>query len=128
MVLGVRGLEIFGLGPRVAVKPKLTTRNVSGNHFAPPGDLPHLQRKPLYDGASMEPSEDRRGGQIRCRPTMMPSGSAAGLSPGNLQLVPIDSSTGFNSGDEVEADLDVQWSGGVAKTRHPLCLRGRSIR
>ena len=32
-----------------------------------------------------------------------------------MQLVPIDSSTGFNTGDEVESDLDVEWSGGVAK-------------
>ena len=41
--------------------------------------------------------------------------TAAGLPAKNLQLVNIDNSTGFSTGDEVEADLDVEWSGGVAK-------------
>ena len=35
----------------------------------------------------------------------------------------MDGTTGFSSGDEVEADLDVEWSGGVAKNATILiCL------
>ena len=37
--------------------------------------------------------------------------TAAGLPAKNLQLIAVNG-TGFSAGDEVEADLDVEWSGG----------------
>jgi subtilase family serine protease len=124
MVLGVRGLENFRPRPRarVAVKPNFTS-HVSGNHFVTPGDFATIYNvKPLYD-AGLDGTGVKIAvvGQTQIDPADNDAfRSAAGLSPGNLQLVPIDSSTGFNSGDEVEADLDVQWSGGVAKNANIL--------
>jgi subtilase family serine protease len=124
VVLGVRGFENFRPRPRarVAVKPNFTS-HVSGNHFVTPGDFATIYNvKPLYD-AGLDGTGVRIAVAGQTQIDLADNDafrSAAGLSPGNLQLVPIDSSTGFNSGDEVEADLDLQWSGGVAKNANIL--------
>jgi subtilase family serine protease len=124
VVLGVRGFENFRPRPRarVAVKPNFTS-HVSGNHFVTPGDFATIYNvKPLYDaGLDGTGVKIAVAGQTQIDPADNDAfRSAAGLPAGNLQLVPIDSSTGFNTGDEVEADLDVQWSGGVAKNANIL--------
>jgi subtilase family serine protease len=119
MVLGFRGLENFRPRPRarVAVRPNFTS-HVSGNHFVAPGDFATIYNvQPLYtagfDGTGVKIAVV---GQTQIHTADIDAfRSAAGLPATNLQLVPIDSSTGFSSGDEVESDLDVEWSGGVAK-------------
>ena len=118
VVAGVRGLDSFRPRPRaIPVKPNFTS-HVSGNHFLSPADFATIYNlKPLWD-AGLDGTGETIAvvGQTQIRPRDVDAfRSAAGLSPTNLQLVSVDDPTGFSTGDEVEADLDVEWSGGVAK-------------
>jgi subtilase family serine protease len=117
VVLGLRGLDDFRPKPRAhTVKPNFTS-HVSGNHFVSPADFATIYNlKPLYD-AGLDGSGEKIAvvGQTQIHTTDIDAfRSAAGLSTKNLQLVAVNG-TGFSPADEVEADLDVEWSGGVAK-------------
>lgn len=117
MVLGVRGLETFRPQPRARVARPNFTSHVSGIHFVSPGDFATIYNlKPLYDNGLDGTGEAIAVvGQTQIHPADVDAfRTAAGLSPKNLQLVAVNG-TGFSSGDEVEADLDVQWSGAVAR-------------
>ena len=99
------------------MKPNFTS-HVSGNHFLAPADFATIYNlKPLWDAGLDGTGESIAVvGQTQILTSDVDEfRSAAGLSPTNLQLVSVDDSTGFSTGDEVEADLDVEWSGGVAK-------------
>ncbi len=118
MVRDFRGLDNIRPQPRAhAVKPNFTS-HISGNHFLTPGDFATIYNlNPLYsagfDGTGQKIAVV---GQTQIHTADIDAfRTAAGLPAKNLQLVDIDNSTGFSSGDEVEADLDVEWSGGVAK-------------
>ena len=118
MVMDVRGLDNFRPKPRAhAVKPHFTSHQ-TGNHFVSPGDFATIYNlNPLY-AAGLDGTGEKIAvvGQTQINVSDIDAfRSAAGLPATNLQLVSIDGSTGFSSGDEVEADLDVEWSGGVAK-------------
>jgi subtilase family serine protease len=118
-VLGFRGFDSFRPKPRarVVARPDFTS-HVSGNHYLAPGDF-----ATIYDVASLYAAGfDGTGqkiavvGQTQINTADIDAfRSAAGLPATDLQLVSVDGSTGFSSGDEVEADLDVEWSGGVAR-------------
>ncbi len=117
MVLGFRGLDNIRPLPRAhAVKPNFTS-HISGNHFVTPGDFATIYNLgPLYsagfDGTGQKIAVV---GQTQIHPADIDAfRTAAGLPARNLQLVNVDG-TGFSNGDEVEADLDVEWAGGVAK-------------
>ncbi len=118
IVLGVRGLDNFRPKPRAHVAKPNFTSHVSGNHFIAPGDFATIYNlKPLY-AAGLDGTGQKVAvvGQTQINVSDIDAfRSAAGLPATNLQLVSIDGSTGFSSGDEVEADLDVEWSGGVAR-------------
>jgi subtilase family serine protease len=118
MVLGVRGLDNFRPRPRARVAKPNFTSHVSGNHFLSPADFATIYNvKPLYT-AGLDGTGEKIAvvGQTEFDVSDIDAfRSAAGLPPTNLQLVSVDGTTGFSSGDEVEADLDVEWSGGVAK-------------
>ena len=119
VVLNFRGFDSFRPRPRAhAVKPNFTS-HVTGNHFVAPGDFAIIYNlKPLYDsGLDGTGQTIAVVGQTQIHTADIDAfRSAAGLSPANLQQVLVTGGgTGVNSGDEVEADLDVEWSGGVAK-------------
>ena len=117
MVLGVRGLDTFRPLPRARVARPNFTSHVSGSHFVSPGDFATIYNlKPLYDNGLDGTGEAIAVvGQTQIHTADIDAfRTAAGLSPKNLQLVAVNG-TGFSSGDEVEADLDVEWSGAVAK-------------
>ncbi len=118
MVLGVRGLDNFRPRPRARIaKPRFTSHQ-TGNHFVSPGDFATIYNlTPLY-AAGLDGTGETIAvvGQTQIDVSDVNAFRAAGgLPPTNLQLVSVDNTTGFSSGDEVEADLDVEWSGGVAK-------------
>ena len=117
-VLGVRGLDNFRPRPRARVAKPNFTSHVSGNHFLSPADFATIYNvKPLY-AAGLDGTGEKIAvvGQTEIDVSDIDAfRSAAGLPPTNLQLVSVDGTTGFSTGDEVEADLDVEWSGGVAK-------------
>jgi subtilase family serine protease len=119
MVLSFRGFDSFRPRPRVHPVRSNFTSHVSGNHFVAPGDFTIIYNlKPLYD-SGLDGTGEKIAvvGQTEIHPADITAfRSAAGLPPANLQLVPVTGGgTGFTNADEVEADLDVEWSGGVAK-------------
>ena len=118
MVLGVRGLDNFRPRPRARIAKPNFTSHQTGNHFLSPGDFATIYNvKPLWD-AGLDGTGETIAvvGQTQIDVSDVDAfRAAAGLPPTNLQLVSVDNTTGFSSGDEVEADLDVEWSGGVAK-------------
>ena len=118
MVLSVRGLDNFRPRPRARLAKPNFTSHQTGNHFLSPGDFATIYNvKPLWD-AGLDGTGQKIAvvGQTQINVSDVDAfRAAAGLPPTNLQLVSVDNTTGFSSGDEVEADLDVEWSGGVAK-------------
>jgi|KBSSwiStaDraftv2_1062776.scaffolds.fasta_scaffold02226_1 subtilase family serine protease len=117
-VLGVRGLDNFVPKPRVRPLPKLTS-NLTGNHFLIPGDFAVIYNLPAaFTGAGQ---------------SIAVVGQTT-ISTGDLDTfrtnsgLPLTSASNFQqttatgtgtamqcSGDETEADLDLEWSEGVAK-------------
>ena len=125
VVAGVGGLSGFRPKPRAAVKrldPQFTSQ-FSGNHFLAPGDWATIYNvTPIYTagytgtgmhvgiaGQTYFPQEDIDDFR-----------AAAGLSATKLNMVCISTAdctdvAGESVGDIGEADLDVEWSGGIAQ-------------
>ncbi len=121
MVQGFRGFENFRPQPRVhAVKPNFTSHQ-TGNHFIAPGDFATIYNVPAaLDGTgqtiAVVGQTDINFSDVDAFRT------AAGLparttgASANFQKILITGGgSGFNDGDEVEANLDVEWSNAVAK-------------
>jgi subtilase family serine protease len=117
-VLAIGHLHDFAPKPRAKARPHLTSY-VSGNHFVTPGDFATIYDvAPLYSAGS-----DGTGqkiaivGQSSVNPTDLSNfRSAAGLPASTPQMVLLSSTTSTRcAGDEGESDLDLEWSGGVAK-------------
>ncbi len=119
MVLGFRGLENFRPRPRARVeaRPNFTSHQ-TGNHFIAPGDFATIYSVPAgLDGTGQTIAVV---GQTQINTTDIDAfRTAAGLparTSGNFQQVLITGGgTGFSDGDEVEANLDLEWSNAVAK-------------
>ena len=117
-VLGVRGLDDFHPKPRVSrASPKLTS-SVTGNHFVIPGDFATIYDIPsTATGASQ--SIAVMGQTLISTGDLDTFRSNSGLpatSGTNFQqvLVPATGSAIHCTGDETEADLDLEWSEAVA--------------
>jgi subtilase family serine protease len=117
-VLAVGHLHDFAPRPRALARPHLTSYQ-TGNHFITPADF-----ATIYDVAPMYNNNgDGTGqkiaivGQSSVNPTDLSNfRSAAGLSANAPQMVLLSGTTSTRcSGDEGESDLDLEWSGGVAK-------------
>ncbi len=117
-VLAIGHLHDFAPKPRAKVRPHLTSY-VSGNHFITPGDFATIYDvAPLYSAGS-----DGTGqkiaiiGQSSVNTTDLNNfRSAAGLPASTVQMVVLPTTTSTRcAGDEGESDLDLEWSGGVAK-------------
>ena len=119
MLLGFRGLENFRPQPRsrVAVRPNFTSHQ-SGNHFVTPGDFATIYHVPAaLDGTGQSIAVM---GQTEIDTADIDAFRTAASLPArtstNFQQVLIpNGGAGTNSGDEVEADLDLEWSNAVAK-------------
>jgi subtilase family serine protease len=118
VVLSFRGFDSFRPRPRAhAVRPNFTS-HVTGNHFVAPADFATIYNlKALYDSGLDGTGQTIAvvGQTVINMADITSFRSAAGLPAANLQLVPVDNSTGTSNGDVVEADLDVEWSGAVAR-------------
>jgi subtilase family serine protease len=116
-VLAVVGLHDFSPKPRAQVRPNLTSY-VSGNHFLSPADFATIyDLNALYSaGATGSNQKIAVIGQSTIIATDINNfRSAAGL-PASTVTMTLAGGTGAQcSGDEGESDLDVEWSGGVAK-------------
>jgi subtilase family serine protease len=127
VVLAIRNLHNFQPKPRARVRkvpsdevsPHFTS-HISGDHFLSPADFASIydvQR--LYTAT---PPVDGTGQQIAVVGQSAISitdvdhfRSAAGLAAKDPQLVVTEGTPTHCPGDEDESDLDVEWSGGVAK-------------
>jgi subtilase family serine protease len=99
------------------------TSDISGNHFLTPGDWATIYDvTPIYNaGLTGSGMHVAVAGQTYFDQSDIDSfRSAAGLGPTNLKMVCISTTNctgapGENLNDIPEADLDVEWSGGIAK-------------
>lgn len=123
-VIAVHGLNDFHPAPRNVKMRQVTvtsnfTSNVSGSHFVTPADLATIyDLGPLYsagfDGTGQKIAVV--GQTIIHTADIDAFRSAAGLSSKNFQQILAGGTAGVRTtGDEVEADLDVELSGGIAK-------------
>ena len=116
--LSISHLHDFAPKPRAKIRPHLTSY-ISGNHFIAPGDFATIYDvAPLYAAGS-----DGTGQKIAIVGQSSVSTSdlnnfrsAAGLSANTPQMTVLPATTSTRCpGDEGESDLDLEWSGGVAK-------------
>lgn len=117
-VLGVRGLNDFHPKPRIRKPLPKFTSNISGNHFVIPGDFATIYDLPAnVDGTGVTIAVV---GQTQISTTDMDNFRAAANLPARTSsnfiqtLVPGTGTGATCTGDETEADLDLEWSEGVA--------------
>ena len=126
-VLGIRGLNNFRPSPRVKkvrsaeleATPNFTS-HVSGNHFIAPGDFATIYNLQSLYNAGLDGTGVTIAvvGQTAISLTDTRAFRSAASLPANdptLLLVANSGTSTHCTGDEVEADLDVEWSGAVAK-------------
>ncbi|MGZ4822154.1 MAG: S53 family peptidase [Terriglobales bacterium] len=119
VALGIHGLNDFRLKPRGSVQPRFTS-SISGNHFLVPDDFATIyDLKPLYD-SGLDGSGQKiavMGQTDLIMSDISTFRSLSGLPPNTptVVLVPGSSDPGVVNGDIGEANLDVQWSGAVAR-------------
>lgn len=123
-VLAVRNLNDFRPKPRKiqarkvsAAQPRFT--NSGGSHFISPDDLAIIYDiKPLYDSDITGAQAIAVVGQTEIAQSDVTAfRTAAGLptNPFQAVLVPITGTSSIVTADVLEADLDVEWSGAVAR-------------
>ena len=127
-VLGVRGLHDFAPQSRVHIASPRFTSNLSGNHFLIPGDFAKIYNLPSnLDGTGqtiavigqtlLNPSNSTsdlaafRTAVNAASPVTLPTITSSNFQP---ILVPGTGTAMACAGDETEADLDLEWSEGVA--------------
>jgi subtilase family serine protease len=116
-ILAIGHLHDFAPKPRVTARPHLTSY-VSGNHFVSPADFATIYKvAPLYSTADGTGQTIAIVGQSTVSAADLANfRSAAGLAPNPPQMILLPNTTSTRcAGDEGESDLDVEWSGGVAK-------------
>ncbi len=122
VVLSIRGLNDFRMKP-LLTKPRYNSGELCGGNCLAPGDLATIYNiTPLYSKATPIDGTGQTiavAGQTDIIPSDITTfRSKYGLPPINLQqiLVPGSPDPGVsNSGDLPEADLDLEWSGAVAR-------------
>lgn len=118
-VLGVRGLNNFAPRSRVHPSPHFTS-SLTGTHLLMPGDFATIyDLGPLYS-QGLDGSGEKIAvvGQTSISVSDIRAfRSASGLSQKDpvIQLVPSTGASTKCSDDLIEANLDVEWSGGIAK-------------
>lgn len=120
-VLSVGHLHDFSPKPRVKARPHLTSY-ITGNHYLSPGDFATIYNvTPLYTAGNTGSGQQIVVvGQSTVSTTDLNNFRSAAQLPAST--VTMDSSivgTGTPTrcpGDEGESDLDLEWSGGVAKS------------
>jgi subtilase family serine protease len=118
-VLGVRGLSNFPPRSHLNPAPRFTS-SLSGNHFLIPGDFATIYNlAPLYQqGLDGSGQKIAVVGQTAINLSDIRAfRTASGLAQNDPStiLVPGTGASTSCSGDVTEADLDIEWSGAVAK-------------
>lgn len=118
-ILYVGHLHDFAPKPRLKVRPNFTSY-ISGNHFLTPADFATIYDLNGFYNAT--PAIDGTGqkiavvGESTVATTDLNSfRSAAGLPATTVTMTLMEGTATRCSGDEGESDLDLEWSGGIAK-------------
>jgi len=131
VVSSIRGLHDFGMrAPRSNLTPAYTT--ASGNHYIAPADLATIYNlngiaTNGYDGTGQKLVVVGQSGidlnDIRNFRSLF------GLSAKDPQvvLVPGGADPGIVSGDQVEADLDLEWAGAAARNASLIYVYARNV-
>jgi subtilase family serine protease len=124
VVSGIRGLDDFRPKPRGGVgrtspRPRFTS-SISGSHFLVPDDFATIYNlKPLYtsgiDGTGQKIAVMGQTDLILADIATFRSLSGLPASAPTVVLVPGSADPGIRNGDIDEANLDIQWSGAVAR-------------
>ncbi len=119
VVLAIHGLNDFRPKPRNGVRPRFSS-NISGNHYLVPDDLATLYDLwPLYnsgiDGSGQKLAVMGQTDLVLSDIATFRSLSGLPASAPTTVLVTGSADPGVVSDDIGEADLDVEWSGGVAR-------------
>ena len=132
VVLGFRGMNDFRPRPRgVRMAPRFTS-SISGNHFMAPDDFATIYGlKPLYDkGIDGTGQTIAVVGQTDIVASDIQTfRSVSGLPALNLQTVLVPGSTdpGLLTNDVVEADLDLEWAGAVARGASLIFVNSKNV-
>jgi subtilase family serine protease len=118
-VLGFRNLDDFRPQPSVVRAQPEFTSSISGSHFLAPDDFATIYDvKALYNaGFTGTGQKIAVTGQTEILSTDIDAFRAASNLPANdpqLVLVPNSGTPVISSADLTEADLDLEWSGGIA--------------
>jgi hypothetical protein len=120
VVSGIRGLSDFHPRPhgiRSSSQPRFTS-SISGNHFIAPGDFAVIYDvQPLYNsGIDGTGQKIAVAGQTDIKLSDIHAfQTASGLPVKDPQIILDGSDPGTLTDDETEADLDIEWSGAVAR-------------
>jgi subtilase family serine protease len=128
MVAGVLGLDDFHpKAPRKQALPNYT--DAYGNYYLLPDDYATIYNiAPLYQyGYSGAGQNIVIVGQSDIDPTDIATfRSSFGLVPTNIQMVPTGTYPGFTT-DEIEADLDLEWAGAVARLANLIYVYSEDV-
>ena len=114
-VVNVVGLNSFAPKPRLKVAPHLTSF-VSGNHFLTPGDFAAIYGlSSLGDGTGQKIAIVGQSSVSTTDLNNFRKNAGLSASTVTMTLVPSNSTSMQCSGDMGESELDLEWSGGVAK-------------
>ena len=131
MVESIRGLNNFRRKPHnISVRPHFTS-SISGSHFLVPDDWATLYDvQPLYsagfDGTGV--SIAVVGQSDIALSDLQAFRAAAGLPAKDPTIVTVGSDPGIPSAaDEQESDLDLEWSGGIAKNASVIFVTAQDV-
>ncbi len=122
VIEGIRGLNDFHPKPhlirsRATIHPHFTS-SISGNHFLTPDDFATIYDVQSLYGSGVDGTGQKIAVAGQSDITLSDIAafrSAAGLPPNPPTVVLTGTDPGTNSGDESEADLDIEWSGAIAR-------------
>ena len=138
LVVGIRGLNDFTLKPRAVrnrrqvqafLDPHFTS-SISGAHFVAPDDFATIYDvKALYNsGIDGTGQKIAVAGQTDIKLTDIEAfRAAAGLAKNDPQVVLDGADPGTKADDMTEADLDLEWSGAVAKGATIIYVNSTSV-
>jgi subtilase family serine protease len=131
VVSGIQALNDFRPKPRATLQPKFTS-SISGNHFVAPPDFTTIYNlSGLYNaGITGAGQKIVVVGQTDINISDITAFRTAAALPTNnpvKTLVPGITNPGIVSGDITEADLDVEWSGAVAKDAQILYIFSNNV-
>lgn len=133
VIQGIRGLNDFRPRPqlirkRAVFRPHFTS-SITGNTFLSPGDFATIYNvNPIYNsGLDGSAQTIAVAGQSDIQLSDIEAfRSAAGLPSNDPEVIVTGTDPGTNSGDESEADLDLEWAGAIAKNAHIVYVNSKN--